>query len=258
MKKLRFILISLILLSGLLSGCERNPPQQEPEKTFELSKQIIPVVEKYLTASAQNNWPETCRTLTGEALVNAKANMGLVTQKEKIITKKFKVMPVTPEIAEVNVDFIKATPSGLDRAAYKFRLIKDEKEWLIYKIQPGEYLHQKLKPGSLPEGAEKVVREYFELPLEQRQTNSQKYLAGSILRRSKMPGNLPREGRSEINVREKVTSVKCLGTAGDFAITEVNTVVNRNGKTYKVKSIVDLVNISGSWKIARLDVAGID
>jgi len=69
---------------------------------------------------------------------------------------------------------------------------------------------------------------------------------------------LPQDNGMDTKTSERVKSIECYGVTDDYAVVSVNSELSRDGKTYAVVSIMDLVNANGVWKIARQDVAYIE
>lgn len=251
MKKLWTIIMCFALTT--LAGCG-NQPLQKDNGTLNPAEMVV---EHYLESSVENNWPEALKDLTGEALVEATINKDRVTNKGKIVSKKFSSRFITENTAEVTVDFTKATGSIIDRLAYRFLLIKSETGWKIYKTEWGSYIHGDLKPGQMLSEAEKVIRQYVELPVPEKRSKDYIYLAGKLLDDSMKSKLLPQDNGKDTKTTEKVNSVECLGVTDDYAVARVNSEITRDGKNYSVDSIIDMVNVNGTWKIARKDIASI-
>lgn len=245
------MIILVVLL--MVAGCSK-PAQLQEARPGSLQP-IEAVVEHHLENAVENNWQEALQDLTGEALVEAAANKDRVKSKGKIITKKFNSRLVTDNTAECTVDFTIADDSNIDRLAYRFLLIKSENRWKIYKAEWGGYIHGDLKPGQLPAEAEKVIRQYVELPVPEKRSHDSVFLAGKMLDDSKKAKLLPQDNGKDTKTIERVKSVECYGVAEDYAVARVNSELTRDGQTFTVVSITDMVNVNGTWKIARRDVA---
>jgi len=253
-KKTGFVLMLFIFI--ILTGCGKQ--EQQKETGTNSIKPIETVVEHYLENTVENNWQGALQDLTGEALVETTVNKDRVKSKGKIIRKKFNSRLLTDNTAECTADFTQAVGSNIDRLAYKYLLIKSENRWKIYKTEWGSYIHSDLKPGQLPAEAESVIRQYVELTVPEKRSRDFVFLAGKLLDDSYKAKMLPQDNGKETKTVEKVKSIECYGVAEDYAVARVNSELTRDGQTYAVVSIVDLVNVNGVWKIASQDVAYIE
>lgn len=250
------VIVAIVCL--LLTGCGVSRSGTVPG---EIEKEVFPVVEKYLDSAAAGDWKEVFETLSGEALAEAKANAGRVKTKEKIITKSLKATGVCRDIVEVSADFTKSKGEGFDRLAYNFRLKKSGDRWLIYKTAYGEYHHGELKPGKLPPGAAETIKKYFELSLSKRRSHDQKYLAGKLLQESRKAKLLPVDSKTledQERIVTRVESLECLGLSEGYAVVLVNYQLVIDGKVQHMEALVDLIDVNGSWKICKIDMAKTD
>lgn len=242
MAKLKSLLL-LIFITVLLTGCSKNSSQD-----------IVGVINKYLESSSKLQWEGVEQLLTGEALLETRVNKDKVKNKEEILDKKMDVRYLTDKLATATVDVIKNN----DRIAYKFHLIKKNNYWLIYKVEYGDYLHDELKLGQLPQGVEALIKTYIELPKVEKDKRNRQFLAGPLLRASmkKLAYKGIAEEQRELEVTEKVKDIKCLGAAKDYVLAEVVSEVNagEGKKNYSISAIYHLVNVKGVWKVCRMDV----
>lgn len=225
-----------------------------------MEKEVFPAVEKYLESAADGNWKEVYETLAGEALMEARANTGRVKTKEKIVSKKLKLSQSLKDIVEVKADFTISRGPGFDRRAYTFRLKKSGDKWLIYKTAYGDYQHDPLKSGELPNEAVKAIKTYYELPFTEKRSKDYIYLAGKLLAESQKAGLLPPDSQSVIEqekMNTRVKEVEPFGQSEDFIIARVSYDVTKNGTVFPMQAIVENVLVNGAWKISRIDISGL-
>lgn len=221
-----------------------------------LEKEVYPVVDSYLENAAAGNWQEVYKTLTGEALVRAKANAGQATVGGKIISTKYNVIRVSGHLAKVDADFTKSTGDGFDRLAYTFCLIRSGDKWLIYKTTWGEYLHDDLMPGQLPAETAVAIRAYLEMPYADKRAKDHIYLTGKLLQDSEKSKVLPVDAKTYGVLQRTVTMVKsleCLGISDDYAVVKAACGVARDGAEKQALFLIDAVLVNGSWKIAGIE-----
>lgn len=255
--KLKTGILLFILVFLMLSGYAGN---QKGSATTGLEKEVFPLVEKYLESAADGNWNEVYETLAGEALMEARTNAGRVKIKEKIVSKKLKVSQSLKDIVEVKADFTISRGSGFDRRAYTFRLKKSGDKWLIYKTDYGDYQHDPLKFGELPQEAVETIKAYYELTYTEKRSKDHIYLAGKLLADSQKARLLPTDTQSA-NEREKmnirVTEVEPIGQSEDFIIARISYNVTKNDTVVPMQAIVENILVNGVWKITRIDISGL-
>lgn len=246
----------LIILTAclFLAGCGSNKIESGAEK------EVLQVVDNYLENAAAGNWKEAYQTLSGEALAEARANSGRVRAGEKIIAKSLRTAIVCKDIVEVSADFTKNTGYGADRLAYTFRLQKNGDRWLIYKTTPGEYHHGELKPGQISQAVAENIKTYLELPFSQKRTEDYKHLAGKLLQDSRRSKILPVDSgtkKEQEKLKIRVTSMECLGAADGYFVVLAQCETEKGNKNIFEGLVVDVIDVNGTMKICRIDVANV-
>lgn len=245
MGKLKNIIIVMALIfCYYLAGCSG--------KGLSLEQEVMDVVDNHLKYASQLKWEEAEKYLTGEALLETRANKEKVKDKENVVSRKSEVRILTENLATATVDIT----TNKDRAAYKFRLIRNNGQWYIYKTEPGEYLHDKLKHGEGTNTAKQHIKTYIELPRTERDKRSMEFLAGRLLL-ANMRQNVASEFDTDIRqLVEKVKEINCFGQSKDYALYEVVSVVTdvETDQSFDIKAIYDLVEVNGNWKICRMDI----
>lgn len=242
MAKLRCLLF-LLFIALLFPGCSKDSTQD-----------IVEVIDNYLDCSSKLQWEGVEQLLTGEALLETRVNKDKVKNQEEIFYKKVDVRYLTNKIAIGTADVTK----NHDRVAYKFHLIKENSHWLIYKVEYGDYLHDELKPGQLPQGVEDQIKTYIELPKAEKDKRNRQFLAGPLLQASMK--QLAFQGvageKREITIAETFKEIKCLGLSKDYVLVKVESEVSDGGgnKNYSISAVYHLVDVNGIWKICRMDV----
>ncbi|ABO49500.1 hypothetical protein Dred_0965 [Desulforamulus reducens MI-1] len=237
-------LIILLVIAALFTGCNKESNQD-----------VVGVVNKYIEYSSALQWEQTEQLLTGEALLETRVNKDKVKIPERVLSKKEEVNYLTNEVATVTLDTTKEN----DRITYKFYLKKVQDNWLIFKVEYGDYLHDSLKPGHLPKSVEAQLMTYIELSKTEKDKRNSQFLAGPLLRASMKQLTLrgaAAGGQSEAPIKEKVKEIKCLGLTKDYAMVEVLSEVTNgeNDQGYTMTAIYHLIDVNGIWKICRLDV----
>lgn len=238
----------LAIFCLIIIGCSPSPKNE-----------AFHVVDKYLEVSANLQMDEVLHLLTGEALLETQANMAYVTESQQVTINKKQFNQITENLVEVTVDYTTSTAQFNNRKANLFKLKRTGQQWKIYKIENTNYLHNDLKSSTVSSNAKHVAKEYIELSKPGKDKHNTKYLAGELLSASMAAQRLPRnENEAKFNLMdETVTDIKCLGASNDYAILEVHSMVNGNGVSYSVETIMHMVTVNEDWKIVKMDIAEI-
>lgn len=235
MKKILFIVLTLLMLCG----CEKRAvTDYEPEN----------VVKAYIMAASSVNWNIAMPLLSGEALQELQQNSSNVKSTENVLSIETSIVAREKDIARVYAEVAKST----DLASYEFRLQKIDGQWLIYKVSQSDIKQPELKMGVLPAAAVERLKKYLELPAKEKREKCYLYLAGpALLSAQKYKDSIPEE-QPVVNILDIVSE----GVSDKYVIASATYKTEMTGyKPVILTAIVDMVNISGDWRIIRLDIA---
>lgn len=213
-------------------------------------------VKCYIDAASQVKWETVSPMLSGEALQQMKVGKDRVKETQTVLKVYTNTEIQTDNYAVVKADVFKSNNSGdtryNDLASYEFRLHKEGKQWLIYKVTPEELKPSKLKNGTMPLAAREKLQTYLELPLVDKKEKDYIYLAGPILASSKKNNSqMP-----EIEPKIKVLEITPIGVVDNYLVAKALYTVQIDGqKTMVITAIADMADVAGEWKIVRLDIA---
>lgn len=250
------LFILLIICITIFTGCRSEPPAEEVTGSAEVENEVKNIVSNFLNAEQNNNFSYMNIFLTGEALAESNIN-----HKRKQIQKEYLNIELDEKIitsdlamvyADITVKFNE--PLFYDRYATNFYLINDNGRWLIYKVETVALERPELSPGELPASTQKLLEKYLSLPYELKKYNELQYRAGQALNISSLAQmNLYQQKPADITSKGFVVEdIVCLGYSERYCIAKV-TYQGGNNDIF-VTAIVDLVDVSGKWKINRLDI----
>lgn len=244
MKKIIIALATCILLTGC--NKEHVPFDDGPTNT----------VKYYIEAASQTKWETVEPILSGEALQEMQAGRDRVKETQKVIKVHTDTEIQTDNYAVVKADVFKSNNFGdaryNDFASYEFRLQKDGKQWLIYKVTPGELKPNQLKNGTIPLAVKEKLQTYLELPLADKKEKAHLYLAGpTLINSQKNNSQLP-----NIEPKIKVHEITPIGVTDNYLVAKAIYSVQMDGyKPMIITAIADMADVAGEWKIVRLDIA---
>ena len=235
MKKLLvFILIIVVAISSILIGVSVK------------NRIVKKTVSEYLQYASNLEWDEAKSKLTGEALAETMKNSGSVKDRETISKKKMSAC-ITGNLAVVDADITK-TGNYDNRVLYRFKLIKIDSGWKIYKVGYKQFERPRYLFNSRDSGMN-VVNEYLGLNYIQRSESAEKYLAGEALVAALRNRILPKDNIPDI--KEKVISLKPIGSNGDISTIEAVIEVENN---QEITALIDTVKVKDAWKIINIEV----
>ncbi len=254
------VVILFIVLIILLVGCRGVPPTEQQIELFTAENELFTaetdvknVVNSFLDAEQNSNYARMNKFLIGEAREEAAINFKRGHVQKDYLSVKLEGRIITPELAAVYADITALFESYSDRYALNFYLIKQGKRWSIYSVEPAAIERPAVAMGEIPAGAQKVLEEYFSLPFELKKYQERDYLAGQLLDVASQLSSLqppPAKTSKGFEVQE----IKSLGDAEGYCIAEVTYFGGNNDTT--ITNIVDIVDVGGQWKIARMGIAG--
>lgn len=250
---IRKIIISMLLLfcMSVFTGC-RGEPLVEQET--ELAK-IKNVVSNFLNAEQNSNFTDMINFLTGEALAEVNTNLNRKQVQRKYLSIKLNEEIITSGLATVYADITAkySAPSCNDRYALNFYLIQQNDRWLIYKVEPTAIERPLLFAREIPADAKKMLEDYFSMPYELKKYHELDYLAGQALNVSSQAYHRYRQNPPATTSKNyKVQEIESLGYSEEYYIAKVTYSGGNNNTT--ITAVVDMVDVDGKWKIARVDI----
>ncbi|NTW05758.1 MAG: hypothetical protein HGA27_06540 [Peptococcaceae bacterium] len=240
-----------ILLSIFLQGCS------DVESYTLIENEAIMVVDRYLESSVGGEWQKVFDTVSGEVLAQSKINSKRTMIKGSILKKEFRADYIAKEIIEVNSDISVKQGENTDRIAHYFKLSRIGGKWKIFKMSYGNYIRDDLQEGKINHKASAVVKEYFELPFEEKRSSGSHYFVGELKQEAIKLASMVKDDqilKSQNNIRIKVSSIDSMGVAKGFVVIMVNYNKHHESIISSHQAIVELLELENDWKIGNIEI----
>ncbi len=244
-------IILAVLLIIFVQGCSNIGPHTLMEE------EAIMVVDRYIENSFSGDWHKVFDTLSGEALTQGKINSKRTTIKGVILKKEYRLGHIAKEIVEVNSDISVKQGENTDRVAYYFKLSRVGGKWKIFKTSYGNYIRTELQQGRINQKASAVVKEYFELPFEEKRSSGSHYFVGELRQEAIKLANVLKDDqvlKVQNNIRIKVSGIESMGIAKGFVVVLVNYNKHNENIVSSHQAIVELLELENDWKIGNIEI----
>ncbi len=239
--KLKTLLVLIAVLLAFLAGMLIRPPAVT--EIIEAKQEINEVIIDYLHGSLNQDWDKVLSLLQGEALINAKANIGSYKRAASLVETEMLSHAAAGQYEIVDVRAITAVfatdGDELDEVNYRF-YIEDNK---IFKVEPITPIYD----GSFTIAdrlAELTVSKYLELIEQNDWDTTLRLLTGE----AKSIGQRTASRMPELAVSFDNLMLSTVGENKITSLVEAQYIANDT----PIKALFILKNIRDTWLIERI------